>query len=473
MSEDRILKAIINDNKYSIFLNDDELYGIKEDEKNTGIDFLSKQKNITCLKCLRTNSRRYNFAYSYLFDVAFKENSMKNEIIGKYYAHAIMNENNESFNGIRFRAKILNYFYHPEESICGNNSLNEDGSKIIEIKKFDDKTISGTGKLLNENVDMIFSIVTPGGYDISTESLGNVYTIFQINFKNKIKVTDTLKFVEIVKKVFSFTFHIRNIFFEKITLLDYNNEKYYPIGSLVINENYNAMLKFNYFKFPNLLNFKNNFFNLFEFFSDDDNNNLLILPMDINDEFEITPQKYVVLAGTFENIVDKYYKNEFKNSFELTTVLSFINEFIDKKDEEFFKKNKKIRDELKYIKKNLENLTTSAKEKFLFIFNKYNSNLIPFIENLEKRYEIQLSIKEEISINNDNVQVVDINDIARDFCNQRNCFAHGSYKICDTNSIIGYEITRILIYIIILKKCNFNDEEIEKIINPLFYYLKA
>lgn len=472
MSEDRILKAIINDNKYSIFLNDDELYGIKDDEKNTGIDFFSKQKNIPCLECLRTNSKRNNFAYSYLFDVAFKENGMKNEIVGKYYAQAIMNEKNEFFNAIRFRTKILNYFYHPEESICGNNLLNENGKEIIEIKKFDDKTISGTGKLLNEDVDMIFSIVTPGGYNVSTESLGNIYTYFQINFENNIKITDVLKYVEIVKKVFSFTFHIRNICFETITLLNYNNEKYFPIGSLIINENYNSKLKFNCFKFPNLLNFKNNFFNLFEYFSDE-NNNLLILPKDINDEFEINPQKYVILAGTFENIVNKYYKNEFKNSVELTTVLSFINEYIDEKDKEFSGKNKKIRNELQYIKKNLENLTTSAKEKFLFIFNKYNSNLIPFIENLEKRYGIHLFTKEESNRNNDNVQVVDINDIASDFCFQRNYCAHGSYKTCDTNSIIGYEITRILIYIIILKKCNFNDEEIEKFINPLFYYLKA
>ena len=370
MIGDRILKAIINDNKYSIFLNDDELYGIKDDEKNTGIDFLSEQKNISCLEGIRTNSKRNNFAYSYLFDVAFKENVMQNEIVGKYYAHAIMNEKNKSFNAIRFRTKILNYFYHPEESICGDNSLNKDGSKIIEIKKFDDKTISGTGKLLNENADMFFSIVTPGGYNVSTESFGNIYTYFQINFENNIKITDVLKYVEIVKKVFSFTFHIRNICFETITLLDYNNEKYFPIGSLIINENYNLKLKFNYFKFPNLLNFKNNFFNLFKFFSDE-NNNLLILPKDINDEFEIDPQKYVILAGTFENIVNKYYKNEFKNSVELTTVLSFINEYIDEKDKEFLGKSKRIRNELQYIKKNLENLTTSAKEKFLFIFNKY------------------------------------------------------------------------------------------------------
>ena len=468
MDFNNYVKATIDNKKYSLFLSDGIIYAQKNNEKdyvfyNTNI----QKRNI--IKCSVINSINKNKVY--LFNVLYKQNKTGNGFYGKYKSILSVKHDARKFNKISFTGKAINCLYPPLNSILDiSNEYNYDGSKKIFLKPYNDKSIKIEGVLNEHNVTYEFSVITPGGYDLNTKNLGDIYSVFSIYFNEQISIKDVEYYVNAAKKIFSFCFFDSNITFDKIDLLLGNeNDLYEKIGEYKIyfenisKKTYNACINIHFDEF------KDTFSSLFNFIACD-KISLRFIPCNSNDDMNIYPENYIILAGTFEELLKRIFDKDIKADSKMEEAINLVNDFIDKKDQEFKGNNKNMRECLSTIKDDVNRLLNNSEQKFLFAYKKFYSSIVEFIDNVESRYRVNLCSEGRSNTNHYSVNIK-INEIAKAYSSYRNSSAHGNFKCCERNAIIGFEIIRVLIYVIILNKCDFDKEKIYKFIRPLFFYL--
>ena len=88
---------------------------------------------------------------------------------------------------------------------------------------------------------------------------------------------------------------------------------------------------------------------------------------------------------------------------------------------------------------------------------------------IKERHKVFVSARNEDLLKHYEIEKMSNGKLANDFVNRRNDISHGNGTLDFTNEeVICYELLRICIYCITLKRAGFNDEEIEKIVKRIF-----
>lgn len=443
----------VTNSEYSFSLDENKLYGNLLNEKE-GMKLGSYERNV-----IPFIKARYPFGGTIAFyNFSYSKDYFSKSLFSKSYGvflSRLTNKEIEGYDVISFKGKAVNNFYPPALSVEGIGRFeypSEDGSKTIKIKPFSEKSDEIEATIYEKNVRIKLTVCTPGSIGIDSTNLGEIYTSFRIIFQEKMPLEDLMKWILAVKKIFAFLYFRNDVAFEEIELWENTDRGLDKIGNLFLYEKFENDIPKESSKCIKFLGIKEHFGTLFKILLDEDLN-LLCLPKSKQDSWIVCPEKYVFTCASFENVFNKRYPNFVNEDQDYLIVKSSLISFLSQMDEEYKGKNSKVRNWIRKIKNTIERESRNLDHKFNKCFNDYNSLLSEFKINIHTRYNVNLD---------DNI------DLGCNFSSVRNHNAHGGKTEYNDESIIAFEFGRVMIYIMVLKEAEFNDEEIKNIIRILF-----
>lgn len=177
-------------------------------------------------------------------------------------------------------------------------------------------------------------------------------------------------------------------------------------------------------------------------------------PLNSYDNNTIDNYKFLKVASAFEGQFDILYPNFKSSSNEKymevkENLLKYIESEIEK--DEQTNKGKKY---LNLFKDDIDALEGRLSEQINAVLEEFNDSI--------KFLKIKILTEYKISEKNDN-------QISEAFQKKRNNIAHKAYEEYLTGiEIAGYLIVKILVHCLILKRANFDNEQIKKMINCIF-----
>lgn len=374
----------------------------------------------------------------------------------------------ENIEKLIFYGNCIDKLYNPERIVKENNILEEKNLKL-EIKNESVKTKFK----VNDDI-FCFNVYWTRPYSSDMNVVLKVKSFLEIEFGTPKNVDELVEYYLSVSKFFQFLNNRNIIEFNEIIATNTHNINY----GININDVRQETIKFKIFinlpdeEFDNgsqrehiiLEDIKSNFVELYKITSDK-KYLTTYFPKSNKDERYVDNSKYIDIASAFESEFNKLYptfKSAKNEEYKMVKdgVLKYLSDkredVIDKINDDNDKKQhfKKIKKEIDYFYKIIEKIDGTLCEKINFSLNEYQKNISLYREKLLKHYEIE-------KISN--------GKLANDFVNRRNDISHGNGTLDFTNEeIICYELLRICIYCITLKRAEFNDEEIEKIVKRIF-----
>lgn len=356
---------------------------------------------------------------------------------------------------IIFKGKAIDKYYSPSLGMEEENfNIKKiiDGARTIKVKPFRKKCINYSGKLYNEKINFSLSTNSPETINENSTNLGNIYSLFTLEFTHEKKPKDVLKWLDIVKKFFGFIYFRNNVCFEEIIFYSNSRGEERKIGSFgYLNDDVEFVIPDNYSKTIHYDEISDTIISIFDKLTKEDLN-LLCFPSNKSDSLLVTPEKYVFTCASFENLFNIVFPNYVDEDKDYKMVIDPLLDFIKSKDEEYKGKNKNARNWLDKIKGDLERQSTSCEHKFNYCFKKYEKYLSNFIEERKRYYPNDLKI----------------DNLGSNFSSIRNKNAHGTLVQFDKEAIIAFEFGRVFIYIMFLELCKADDELIKIFISRLF-----
>jgi hypothetical protein len=293
-----------------------------------------------------------------------------------------------------------------------------------------------------------------------------LFSVLTIDFKNKKSIIELKDYFLKIYKTLCFLFNRNSISFDEIvlhrkinvfsrTIYDgeiskINNEEVISY-KMIINDNLEKNeLKPIKVDAEKLLNHFGNLFNLVN-----DNNifSLDYYPKDIYQDTHLDSSSFIKIASAFEGQFDALYP-----SYKSTNKINFkeakdklILEIDKIIHEEKSNKKKKYNETFKELIKNFEG---SLFEQIYFAMREFDS----CIKQKKQKLFIEFNIKK-----------VSNNEICEIFQKKRNELVHSFVNKPFTNEeIVGYDLVRMLIHCLVLKRANYDIDSISDIIGTIF-----
>ena len=362
------------------------------------------------------------------------------------YVSKCINSTDDKFNRLLFKGKIVNQLFPPTKKVKYDSSKDfsrkRDGSKIIELKTFDDTDLGFSVAIDEVLYNCKFGVYCPGAINDGDDNLGELTSYFEIDFEETKYISDVLKVYLAVRRFFEFLAKQKDIYFDGVQVDIKNNDgKFETIGFFSDNtiEEHEIKIKFNINKFlPHIGDLfleiaKNEF-------------NYKYIPKDDFEAKYITSESYMKVCGAFEHNYELIFTTlPSKYKYKLDTIDS-IKEFLDEKlkAEGLSNKYKQYFDDIVEL---LINSLNSVEAQFNRCLSHYISSIDDFLQHVKNRYGLQEDV-----------------NLGREFSQFRNIDVHGGFVEFTNSSICAFVVCVVMIECMILEESNYTLEEIKDII---------
>ena len=441
----------IDDYIFSFCLDNNLLYGNYIKGKK-GITSVKEKGNFSFIEAVHSGTGAI-----YFYNLSYHYNFFNNTLNGKCYAvflPKLINAKVDCFDCISIKGRIINNIFPPslgvEEKIDYDN-FGKNGTKEIRIKPFSEKTSETDVVIFGEKIKISCTICSPGGIGEDDTNLGKIYTSFRLYFENRILMKDLLKWINSVKKLFSFLYFRNDVTFEQVELFNNSKYGYDKVGNVYLFDDFENDIpqkSINCIKFPLIKDHLNSLFNVLL----NEEIQILCFPNNKKDSYIVNPEKYVFTCSTFESLFLQYYPNFSSEDTDFINVKQGVINYLETEDIKYKGINKNARRWINKIKDTIERESVNLNHKFNKCYVEFNEIIEAFKNNIKSRY-------------NKNPDDLDLGEA---FSSVRNGNAHGGNVEYNENSIIAFEFGRVFIYIMILKMAVFTKEEIIEFIRVLF-----
>ena len=361
--------------------------------------------------------------------------------------------------------------------------------KSITPKKWEDINISSQVIINSDRINMGVNFSFWHNLKYAETSMGDAIPKFTLEFQRTVNIKRLPHVYLMVYDFFCFLNFCRNIYFDKITLQQKENDKFRTIATVYVNsENdddydrneHNSIISQDCkFYLPEL--FKTVALRRNQKIYDN-----FYIPKNSKEASIVSYEKFLACALSLEseynrlyptkrkdnNLYADVYKVFEKSADELETLFTAIKE--NKLTPEEFKEIYfgKVNNEYNSLKKSISKTKIRKMDGY---FEKIKDALTKIDYSLAEKYKNALvnnweyiqPVVDKMSRAN-KVEFPSASEAGKEFADFRNGIAHGNPQEIEPLHVVLYEVARALIYTMVLKKANADDDSIKTVINKLF-----
>lgn len=446
---------------FSFFFDDKIIYLIKNRNINENTTFKTFYTFNETLEFDLLNGKTGMGGDIYFINVKIIQSSIiPNEFLGQCQ-YLILPETHNSyyseFDSIVFKGKIVDKFYSPYNCIdykdCEYSRIykqQQDGSKIIAIKKPQDFVISKSLNLNNIDVSLILSVDLD--YKSDPNSICSITSCLNLIFESSLKINEITTWYRTIHQSFQFLLNRQEIEFDQVFISKKNNKTLERVAR-VYSFTYDKTFESNKFSY-NCVNHVLVIDNIEKLINImlDKQINMYHLPSSDEDHMLLTPEKLVFTASSFEYEYDLMYNLIENSNSNIEIIQGRLFHELDLIDSDYKGKNSKIRSIAKSMKNMIGNYNNTLESKIAEVIE---NNLELLLEQIVKIAKIYGTTSNSL-------------EIGKNFANARNKNAHGTLSPYKKEEISAFMILRILVYVMILKRCDINYVNIKQILEIHF-----
>lgn len=394
------------------------------------------------------------------------------------------------FDRICFEGKPVNVFAGPGRAFISESGFDiSERMKSITPKKWEDINISSQVIINSDRINIGVNFSFWHNLKYAETSMGDAIPKFTLEFQRTVNIKRLPHVYLMVYDFFCFLNFCRNIYFDKITLQQKENDKFRTIATVYINsENdddydrneHNSIISQDCkFYLPEL--FKTVALRRNQKIYDN-----FYIPKNSKEASRVSYEKFLACALSLEseynrlyptkrkdnNLYADVYKVFEKSADELETLFTAIKE--NKLTPEEFKEIYfgKVNNEYNSLKKSISKTKIRKMDGY---FEKIKDALTKIDYSLAEKYKNALvnnweyiqPVVDKMSRAN-KVEFPSASEAGKEFADFRNGIAHGNPQEIEPLHVVLYEVARALIYTMVLKKANADDDSIKTVINKLF-----
>lgn len=419
-----------------------------------------------------------------------------NDISLGYKALVILDCNTGLYSGITkfdricFEGKPVNVFAGPGRAFISESGFDiSERMKSITPKKWEDINISSQVIINSDRINIGVNFSFWHNLKYAETSMGDAIPKFTLEFQRTVNIKRLPHVYLMVYDFFCFLNFCRNIYFDKITLQQKENDKFRTIATVYVNsENdddydrneHNSIISQDCkFYLPEL--FKTVALRRNQKIYDN-----FYIPKNSKEASIVSYEKFLACALSLEseynrlyptkrkdnNLYADVYKVFEKSADELETLFTAIKE--NKLTPEEFKEIYfgKVNNEYNSLKKSISKTKIRKMDGY---FEKIKDALTKIDYSLAEKYKNALvnnweyiqPVVDKMSRAN-KVEFPSASEAGKEFADFRNGIAHGNPQEIEPLHVVLYEVARALIYTMVLKKANADDDSIKTVINKLF-----
>lgn len=394
------------------------------------------------------------------------------------------------FDRICFEGKAVNTFAGPGRTFDSEKGTDiSERMKAITPKKWTDVNFYSDIKIKNQNMKLAIDYSFWHNLKHSDTSMGEAIPKFCIEFNKAVSVRKIPDVYLMTYDFFVFLNFRRNIAFDKIYIQRKIKGKFDTIATVFVNNEiyeeysnteHNSIVSLDcrecwgdIFKTVALRRVRKIYDNFY-------------IPKDQQESNHVTYEKFLSCALSFESEYNRLYPSKKEENEKYAYIHNMFEMTADKLDvifqlaqenkityEEFEKcfygeVNRKYKKMVKSLSKTQTRPYRSYYEKIMKNLSKIDFSLGEKYKNaLSVNYDCVESIIARLSSSN-NIQFPSVAEAGEIFESFRNGIAHGNPPEMKKVHCVLFEVTRALIYVMILKKAGANDKTIKNIISKLF-----
>ena len=394
------------------------------------------------------------------------------------------------FDRICFEGKPVNVFAGPGRAFISESGFDiSERMKSITPKKWEDINISSQVIINSDRINIGVNFSFWHNLKYAETSMGDAIPKFTLEFQRTVNIKRLPHVYLMVYDFFCFLNFCRNIYFDKITLQQKENDKFRTIATVYVNsENdddydrneHNSIISQDCkFYLPEL--FKTVALRRNQKIYDN-----FYIPKNSKEASIVSYEKFLACALSLEseynrlyptkrkdnNLYADVYKVFEKSADELETLFTAIKE--NKLTPEEFKEIYfgKVNNEYNSLKKSISKTKIRKMDGY---FEKIKDALTKIDYSLAEKYKNALvnnweyirPVVDKMSRAN-KVEFPSASEAGKEFADFRNGIAHGNPQEIEPLHVVLYEVARALIYTMVLKKANADDDSIKTVINKLF-----
>lgn len=368
----------------------------------------------------------------------------------------ILNNGCNYFQSISFYGEIVNYFHRPNQAIDATSKFNYGdglgGGQII-IKQYSEFTNTESVRVCHRNAKLCVSIsMPPIPHNMNSNyTYGIPKSFIRFSFKKFIKPNEFEELYLYVLKLLQFVAFRQTIFPNEI-ILEGMDEKHriYACGMV-----YLANLPKNelphYGKVIEYKLLSNHISKLLDVLNHDINMNAI--PMTNIEYSNANISTFLDTCNSFESVYN-FVNQKFKwENSKYNEAAGYVIKAIDELDQNFKKKDGKLRKEFSKIRNDIRNMRLSLE-------NKYNNCIEHYGENLLNDYLIKI-------YQDCNLDKQGIKDLPNHLQTVRNSNTHRFTLKLDNQCLAAIRIMRLLVYILILDYCGISKKNIRQVLDQI------
>ena len=394
------------------------------------------------------------------------------------------------FDRICFEGKPVNVFAGPGRAFISESGFDiSERMKSITPKKWEDINISSQVIINSDRINIGVNFSFWHNLKYAETSMGDAIPKFTLEFQRTVNIKRLPHVYLMVYDFFCFLNFCRNIYFDKITLQQKENDKFRTIATVYVNSENDDDYDRNEHNSIRSQDCKFYLPELFKTVALRRNQKIydnFYIPKNSKEASIVSYEKFLACALSLEseynrlyptkrkdnNLYADVYKVFEKSADELETLFTAIKE--NKLTPEEFKEIYfgKVNNEYNSLKKSISKTKIRKMDGY---FEKIKDALTKIDYSLAEKYKNALvnnweyiqPVVDKMSRAN-KVEFPSASEAGKEFADFRNGIAHGNPQEIEPLHVVLYEVARALIYTMVLKKANADDDSIKTVINKLF-----
>lgn len=394
------------------------------------------------------------------------------------------------FDRICFEGKPVNVFAGPGRAFISESGFDiSERMKSITPKKWEDINISSQVSINSDRINIGVNFSFWHNLKYAETSMGDAIPKFTLEFQRTVNIKKLPYVYLMVYDFFCFLNFCRNIYFDKITLQQKENDKFRTIATVYVNSENDDDYDRNEHNSIISQDCKSYLPELFKTVALRRNQKIydnFYIPKNSKEASVVSYEKFLACALSLESEYNRLYPTKRKDNDLYADVYKVFEKSADELETLFtaIKENKltpeefkeiyfgKVNNEYNSLKKSISKTKIRKMDGY---FEKIKDALTKIDYSLAEKYKNALvnnweyiqPVVDKMSRAN-KVEFPSASEAGKEFADFRNGIAHGNPQEIEPLHVVLYEVARALIYTMVLKKANADDDSIKTVINKLF-----
>lgn len=394
------------------------------------------------------------------------------------------------FDRICFEGKPVNVFAGPGRAFISESGFDiSERMKSITPKKWEDINISSQVIINSDRINIGVNFSFWHNLKYAETSMGDAVPKFTLEFQRTVNIKRLPHVYLMVYDFFCFLNFSRNIYFDKITLQKKENDKFRTFATVYVNSEKDDDYDRNEHNSIISQDCKAYLAELFKTVALRRNQKIydnFYIPKNSKEASTVSYEKFLACALSLESEYNRLYPTKRKDNSLYADVYKVFEKSADELETLFIaiKENKltpeefkeiyfgKVNNEYNSLKKSISKTKMRKTDGY---FKKIKDALTKIDYSLAEKYKNALvnnweyiqPVVDKMSRAN-KVEFPSASEAGKEFADFRNGIAHGNPQEIKPLHVVLYEVARALIYTMVLKKANADDDSIKTVINKLF-----